>query len=776
MVDAAVSKYLGHVRYQIALILSLAILPLALLAVYLELDDSRKDANRAQADSQATVRLVSQDLNRVIQSSTDLVLGFSRNSVIRNHPESCNAQLAALKPAFPQFANMVVIDMESKVLCAASNPNHVRSLQDHPANSALMDRVRRSRQVAVGPFVITAPGKRVLPLMGPVFDEDGEIRAFFFVTVDLDWLDNQVDSIPVPEDAVLLVMDGQGTEIARNPRSADWPTGTAAPPFERTLVGKGDFDGEVKGEGGIDKFYSVAKVPAGEGLLIVMKVPSSQIYRPARRRLAWHLTGLASAGLLVLGLTWLGSDRYFTHPLSKLIRTADRLASGSVEPRSGLDYSSGEIGVLAQSFDRMADTLQRDRLAALRTSLTFRSIIEGTSASTGEDFFRSLVRSLAVALEADFTLVGELTPDLASVNTLAVCVDGEIIENTVYELRGTPCEAVVNADAKACYYAAGIREFFPDDIMLSDLRMESYLATPLQNEAGKTLGLIAVVARQTMADNVTDPLSMLKVFAARASAELTRLHAERALRQSVLERETVASENAEMVRTLQALTARLQSVREEERSRIAREIHDQLGQQLTALRFDLISLRNRQVQASTNREPVTPMASRFSDVIGMIDAMIADVRRIATELRPAILDTFGLNAAVEWLAEDFQKRTDISCVYEGMDDAAVDRDLSITVFRICQESLTNIARHSQASEVQVHLSAEGEWLSLEVRDNGKGISQEILMTTHSLGVVGMRERARMAGGEFTIGNGPGGRGPRCGTSIAARFPLRPGAC
>jgi signal transduction histidine kinase len=307
--------------------------------------------------------------------------------------------------------------------------------------------------------------------------------------------------------------------------------------------------------------------------------------------------------------------------------------------------------------------------------------------------------------------------------------------------------------------------------------MESYLAAPLVDEAGKRLGLIAVLCRRPMAHSVTDPLSMLKVFAARGSAELTRLHAERALRRSVAEREIVASENAEMVRTLQALTARLQSVREEERSRIAREIHDQLGQQLTAMRFDLISLRNRQMQASAKGEPTALPGNAFSDLTGMIDAMIADVRRIATELRPAILDTFGLNAAVDWLAEDFQKRTNICCVYSGMDDGAldrlgIDRELSITVFRICQESLTNIARHSRATEAQVQLSAEGEWLSLQVSDNGKGISPEMLMNTHSLGVVGMRERARIAGGELIIGRWTAGAGPGCGTSVTARFPFR----
>jgi signal transduction histidine kinase len=764
-------KHLGNLRYQIALILLFAIFPLAGLAVYLAVDDGRKDANRAQADSRATVRLVSQDLNRVIRSSSDLVLGFSRNSLIRNRAESCNAQLSALKPAFPQFANMFLVDTASTVLCAASNPMNVRSLGTFPENRALVDRVRRTRRVAVGSFVLTIPGKHVLPIGGPVFDEDGEIRSVFFVTVDLDWLVDQVNSIALPAEATLLVMDGRGTELARNPPSPDWPSGTPAPAFERTLVGKGDFEGEVKGEGGIDRFYSVARVRAGEGLLVVMKIRSSEIYRPARLRLAWHLGGLAIAGLLVLSLTWLGSNRYFTHPLSKLIRTADRLASGSLEARSGLNYY-GEIGVLAQSFDRMADAVEREQVKTLKTSHTFRSIIEGTSASTGEDFFRSLVRSLTKALEADFALVGELAPDRNSIRTLAICADGQLIENSVQDLRGTLSANVV--DANASRYAVGIERLLPGNGRPGRL---TYLGARLMDESGETLGVISVLHRHPLANNVTDPQSMLKVFAARASAELTRLRAERALRQSVAEREAAAGRNEEMVHTLQALTARLQSVREEERSRIAREIHDQLGQQLTAMRFDLVSLRNRQLHLSANGEPVTPLAGRLSDAIGMIDAMISDVRRIATELRPAILDTFGLNAAIEWLAEDFQKRTKICCVYKGMDDGAlerlgIDRELSITVFRICQESLTNIARHSEASEAQVHLRSDAECLSLEVSDNGKGASQETLTNTRSLGVVGMRERARMAGGNLIIYSSRAGGGPGCGTSIVARFPFR----
>jgi len=280
------------------------------------------------------------------------------------------------------------------------------------------------------------------------------------------------------------------------------------------------------------------------------------------------------------------------------------------------------------------------------------------------------------------------------------------------------------------------------------------------NAEGKPIGLVAVLHQRSMEEGFSEPASILKVFAARASVELERMRAERALRESM-------AQNEEMVRKLRALTARLESVREEERTHIAREIHDELGQQLTAMRFDLINLKNRLREATARSEPVGPLLEKFGELTSLVDSTIHDVRRIATELRPGVLDTFGPIAAIEWLAEDFQKRTQIRCTYEGIEDLDGSRELATTLFRICQEALTNVARHAGATEVSIRLSAEGEWLSLIVRDNGKGISPEILAQTSSLGLLGMRERARIAGGEIEIGGGAGK-----GVTVVARFPMR----
>jgi PAS domain S-box-containing protein len=208
-----------------------------------------------------------------------------------------------------------------------------------------------------------------------------------------------------------------------------------------------------------------------------------------------------------------------------------------------------------------------------------------------------------------------------------------------------------------------------------------------------------------------------------------------------------------------ALTARLQSVREEERARMAREIHDELGQALTAIKIDLASL-------VSELPPKQTQALRRKSIMTLIDETIQTVRRISTELRPGILDDLGLVAAVEWAAEEFQARTGTKChISLPPADIALDPEHATALFRIFQETLTNVARHANATEVNVRLAYDKRDASLEVRDNGQGISEEQLTAANSLGLLGMLERALLLGGELTINGVPGQ-----GTTVRVRIP------
>ncbi len=225
---------------------------------------------------------------------------------------------------------------------------------------------------------------------------------------------------------------------------------------------------------------------------------------------------------------------------------------------------------------------------------------------------------------------------------------------------------------------------------------------------------------------------------------------------------------------LRALAAHIQFIREEERARIAREIHDELGQALTALKIDLSWLGDQFTESrrsgdlSQTTGEAQPILAKIQSMFGLIDMTIQSVRRIATELRPGMLDDLGLVAAIEWQAQDFQRRTGIQCklFIESEEDAVLDKELSTALFRIFQETLTNVARHAQATKVNITLTESTGTLRLEIEDNGKGITEEDISDPKSLGLLGTRERALLFGGDVNITGSPGK-----GTRISVSIPL-----
>jgi signal transduction histidine kinase len=207
---------------------------------------------------------------------------------------------------------------------------------------------------------------------------------------------------------------------------------------------------------------------------------------------------------------------------------------------------------------------------------------------------------------------------------------------------------------------------------------------------------------------------------------------------------------------LRRLAAHLISVREEERAHIAREIHDELGQVLTGIKMEVGWLQKRL------KEPA--LLEKTESMSKLIDSTVQTVRKIATGLRPEMLDDMGLVAAVGWQAKEFQKRTGIRCRAKLPPESKYDLEISTCVFRIFQEILTNVARHARATRVDVELSVTEDRFNLEVVDNGVGIADSDLHGRKSLGLLGMQERAMLFGGEVGITGTPG-QGTRVSVSI-----------
>jgi len=211
---------------------------------------------------------------------------------------------------------------------------------------------------------------------------------------------------------------------------------------------------------------------------------------------------------------------------------------------------------------------------------------------------------------------------------------------------------------------------------------------------------------------------------------------------------------------LRHLTSHLQVVREEERTLIAREIHDELGQALTALKMDVHWLRQR-LPSEKNL-----MIDKANVMSRLIDWTVQSVRRICGELRPQLLDDFGLSAAIEWEAEEFSKRADIETkILSDPEDLVLSQDISTAIFRIFQETLTNITRHASATQVEIVLKKVQGKLEMRVSDNGIGIKENEILDPKSFGIIGMRERVHYLGGSLSIKDNGNG------TTVAVSIPV-----
>ncbi|CAA9412621.1 MAG: Sensory box histidine kinase [uncultured Ramlibacter sp.] len=215
---------------------------------------------------------------------------------------------------------------------------------------------------------------------------------------------------------------------------------------------------------------------------------------------------------------------------------------------------------------------------------------------------------------------------------------------------------------------------------------------------------------------------------------------------------------------LAAFAAEASGVREQEKTRVARELHDELAQSLTALKMDTIWVRDHL------RDDPAAAAAKLAAMLAMLDASVAATRRIAADLRPLVLDDLGLAPAIEWLVQNFSQRSGVAARLDLDEELELQEPYATAVFRMVQESLANVAKHARANLVRVRVAREGGEMVLSVQDDGVGFEPGERRKPQSLGLLGLRERARLLKGEVHVTSAPGQ-----GTRVEARIPVRDGA-
>jgi PAS domain S-box-containing protein len=383
------------------------------------------------------------------------------------------------------------------------------------------------------------------------------------------------------------------------------------------------------------------------------------------------------------------------------------------------------------------------RLVGTQTDITdrkraedaLRNIAEGVSAVTGESFIRSLVQYLVKILGVNYALVGELVEPEREIVKAIACADGQILESFEYRLSGTPCENVVKQ--QLCCYPEGVQRLFPDDHLLVEMEVESYLGTPLRDSFGKTLGLLVVMSRKPLADRKL-ATSMLKIFAARASAEIERKLGEAALLAS---EESLRRSHARV----QDLAGKLITAQEEERKHLSRELHDDLNQKLASLAITIGYLKRHLP------EPADFINRQLTDLEDRIFSLSNDIRQLSHELHPAVLEHIGLQMALESYCAEFSGREGIPValdIEKGITE--IQPRIALCLYRIAQEALRNIAKHSGAASANVTLSTANGGVRLVISDKGVGYDYSQARAKGGLGLISMEERVRLLSGNFQV--------------------------
>ena len=325
-------------------------------------------------------------------------------------------------------------------------------------------------------------------------------------------------------------------------------------------------------------------------------------------------------------------------------------------------------------------------------------------------------------------------------------------------------DAIVTVDEKQCivlYNQAAEKIFgWPSEQMMGE-RLERLM--PERFRAGHALHLQHFAATGTTSRRMGDATVL---YGLRADGEefpmeasISQLDMPDGRLFTVILRDI--SQRGQAQRELQAFASESHVLREGEKARIARELHDELAQSLTAIKMDAIWVRDNLGDGHGEAQ------TKLKGMLALLDDTVAATRRIAADLRPLLLDDLGLGPAIEWLAHNFTQRSGVACTLDVDDEVDLPEPYASAVFRIVQESLANVAKHAQATRVAVSVERQPHGVTLRIADNGVGFEAKAPRKTHSLGLMGLRERAQLLQGSVHIQSQPGQ-----GTQVEVSIPIQ----
>lgn len=747
---AAIKTWAGHfssLRVRLLLLVILASVPGLILTVYSAAEQRQNAEQEVMQTALRLVRLATANQDQLVEGARQLLVALAALPAVRNRDSQiCNSFLETLLEQYPLYANIWVVDTTEElgdVFCSGLP----FSGKVNVAGAPYLLQTIEARDFTGGEYTQEPiEGSAVLPFGYPVPPGWEQPLGVVFAGIDLNWLNGFIAQAGLPSDSTVSVIDRNGRVLARYPSHEDVVGSSIGwDPLQPLLDGS---EGITEGTGtdGVTRIYAfkvLCCLTSGD-VYVRIGIPKEAAFAEPDRLLRRNLVALGGVSLFALLAAWFGGNLAIVREVQRLVETTKHLAAGDFGARTGLSRYRGEFGQLADSLDQMAGALQireAERQAAeadLRLHTTRMEALAIIAARLNAELDPRGVFSLVCletthALQVSAASVSLYNENLNGLQIVAHCGLPDDVAG-VEAQTWSPCkrrllagEAVVIPDVQAdpCSPIASLYD---------TLGVRTLVSMPMRHEE-HLVGTLCVLTYGETRSFSDDEIAFLRAISDQAAQAIANARLYEALQ--------------EEQRARAVLLDKTISAQEEERKRIARELHDDTSQGLTA---SILSLDAAQMALRSNSAKAEEHVARGKAIV---EQVLASTQRLMRDLRPAVLDDLGLVPAIESHAEERLKPQGIAFTVQAQgNERRLPSTMETALYRIAQEAITNVVRHSRASEVLITLDVNDRGMLLVVQDDGVGFDLSSTLATkqgeRGLGLRGMQERALILGGECRI--------------------------
>jgi len=841
-----IKHFLKSLQFRILVITVVAIIPFILFSVFHAEQDRERSIANLKNEALELVNFTLIEESQTIDGTRQLLVSLANlPDEYLTDPVRCKKYLTILLSKYQRYMNLGIVD-DKGILFASAQP--VENRIDYSKNEFFIEAMQQ-KGFSVGEYAVDPISlKRIINLGYPALDEKQNVKAVVFVSLGVSYLEEYEKDLEkmFQKERIFMKIDSEGDVLTSNVKSDELTKSVITPSFLNRILEKETGileNGSFNNQKFLFVFASTRSNLFQKTLRLVVGVNKEKFFSDINKRLYSNLLMTAFFFVLILAGVLILSDNYILKIVRKLIKATQEMVNGNLQIRSRVNYDSGELGQLAMTFDRMAESLEEQNKAReksegfLRESeeryrLLFENSLDAIlltepggniySANpaackmfqkTEEEICRLGRAGLVDISDPRLTTLleerkrtGKAMGELTMLRKDGTIFPVELSSSIFYDSHGQPKTTMIIRDIterkqaedalrqsrtllKTVLSNAPITIFATDDqglFTLSDGKgLERIGLNPGENIGVSAFDLYGKFPFITESGNVITGLDLLKRILAGESlnvfSELGEIYFDNRIgplrnasgeiigivgvATDITERKKADEKLIRHENELKLLSSELINAHENEKKTLALELHDEIGQALTAMKINLSSV----MKNIPNLEG-SPNGERLIETDDLLETILSRVHEISLDLRPVMLDVLGFLSTIKSYGKQFSKRTGIEVHIEIKNNAKPDTGQEIHLFRIVQESLTNTAKHAEAQNINIQMETKNNWFCLVIEDDGKGFdiaeSGKSLGSSSGIGLIGINERVISMQGEINITSSL-----QKGTKIEIKVPL-----